>query len=171
MSDVVDPHAMAGAYVLDAVDDTERAAFERHLAGCAACADEVAGLRETAVRLSEAVALAPPAGHRDAVLAAVVRTSQVRPTPHQRSTPAAGRGAGHGVAPRGGRGPGRDHGRGTPTPRARRPGAGRRSAAGRPPAGVGGDRSAAGRAVRHATPVVPRWRRIGWPSPSPRCAR
>ena len=34
MSDI---HALVGAYAVDALDDVERAAFERHLAECAAC--------------------------------------------------------------------------------------------------------------------------------------
>ncbi|MFC6343639.1 zf-HC2 domain-containing protein, partial [Nocardioides hankookensis] len=43
-----DIHALVGAYAVDAVDDLERAAFERHLAECADCRDEVASLREAA---------------------------------------------------------------------------------------------------------------------------
>ena len=35
MSDI---HALSGAYAVDALDDIERASFERHLAGCAAAA-------------------------------------------------------------------------------------------------------------------------------------
>ena len=31
MAETVDIHALAGAYALDAVDDLERAAFDRHL--------------------------------------------------------------------------------------------------------------------------------------------
>ena len=45
MSDI---HALVGAYAVDALDDVERAAFERHLAECADCRAEVAGLREAA---------------------------------------------------------------------------------------------------------------------------
>ena len=37
-----DIHALCGAYAVDAVDDLERAAFDRHLADCEACAAEVA---------------------------------------------------------------------------------------------------------------------------------
>ena len=39
MSDI---HALSGAYAVDALDDLERAAFERHLADCADCRAEVA---------------------------------------------------------------------------------------------------------------------------------
>ncbi|TDB74977.1 zf-HC2 domain-containing protein, partial [Actinomadura sp. KC216] len=35
-----DPHDLAGPYVLDALGDTERRRFERHLSGCTTCADE-----------------------------------------------------------------------------------------------------------------------------------
>jgi anti-sigma factor RsiW len=37
-----DIHALGGAYALDAVDDLERVAFDRHLAECETCALEVA---------------------------------------------------------------------------------------------------------------------------------
>ena len=45
---MTDVHALSGAYAVDALDDIERAAFERHLAACAECRAEVASLRETA---------------------------------------------------------------------------------------------------------------------------
>lgn len=75
MSDV---HKLAGAYVLDAVDDLERARFEQHLAECDDCRAEVAELRETAALLAESTAVAPPASLRDSVLTGI---SQVRPLP------------------------------------------------------------------------------------------
>jgi anti-sigma-K factor RskA len=75
----VDIHSLAGAYALDAVDDVERAAFERHLRDCATCSLEVAELRETAAWLSHPVAAAPPASLRDAVLAQIAQTPQERP--------------------------------------------------------------------------------------------
>jgi anti-sigma-K factor RskA len=76
MSDI---HALSGAYAVDALDDTERAQFEKHLAACAACRAEVQSFRETAalMALTEAEA-APPASLRAAVLAGI---SQVRPFP------------------------------------------------------------------------------------------
>ncbi|RZU53657.1 anti-sigma-K factor RskA [Krasilnikovia cinnamomea] len=79
-----DIHALAGAYALDAVDDIERAAFERHLAGCASCAAEVAGFREATARLAEGTWSVPPPGLRDEVLAAVGRTRQLPPGPARR---------------------------------------------------------------------------------------
>ena len=75
----VDVHALAGAYVLDAVDDIERAAFERHLAQCETCATDVAELREAAVRLADPTWSVPPARMRDDVMAAISRTRQAGP--------------------------------------------------------------------------------------------
>ncbi len=72
-------HALTGAYVLDAVSDEERAAFEAHLDECGLCSDEAATLRETAARLGGAEAMAPPPGMREAVLTAAARTRQVPP--------------------------------------------------------------------------------------------
>jgi anti-sigma factor RsiW len=72
-----DIHTLAGAYALDAVDDLERARFDRHLAECEACAQEVAELRATAGRLADLTELTPPARMKDAVLAQVARTRQV----------------------------------------------------------------------------------------------
>lgn len=79
MPETVDVHALAGAYVLDAVDDLERAAFDRHLRDCATCAIEVAELSETSTWLSHPLAVAPPAGLRERVMATVARTPQERP--------------------------------------------------------------------------------------------
>jgi anti-sigma factor RsiW len=80
-------HTLAGAYALDAVDDLERARFDRHLAGCESCAQEVTELREAAGRLADLTAGAPPARLKEAVLAQVSRTRQVGPASR---TPAAG---------------------------------------------------------------------------------
>lgn len=71
-------HALTGAYVLDAVDDEEREAFERHLAVCPYCREEVRSLRSAVVRLPATSAVAPPAELRDSVLAAI---ASVRPLP------------------------------------------------------------------------------------------
>ncbi|MEU8298733.1 anti-sigma factor [Micromonospora sp. NPDC048909] len=74
-----DIHTLAGAYALDAVDDLERAAFERHLAGCGTCRQEVAELRETAARLADDTIAEPvPVALRDRTLAAARRTPQER---------------------------------------------------------------------------------------------
>ena len=55
-----DIHALSGAYAVDALDDVERARFERHLAGCPACRAEVDGLASAASELSVLTEAAPP---------------------------------------------------------------------------------------------------------------
>jgi anti-sigma-K factor RskA len=77
-------HALSGAYAVDALDDLERARFERHLSGCAECRAEVASLREAAALLSETTASAPPADLRDRVLAGI---ATVRPLPPVQPVP------------------------------------------------------------------------------------
>jgi anti-sigma factor RsiW len=74
----VDIHALSGAYAVDAVDEFERAQFERHLAGCESCRAEVDSLRETAALIGETSAVEPPASLRDSVLAGI---QTVRPLP------------------------------------------------------------------------------------------
>jgi len=74
-----DIHSLSGAYALDAVDDLERAAFERHLRECDACALEVGELRETVSRLADTAAVEPPPSLRASVLDAVARTPQAPP--------------------------------------------------------------------------------------------
>lgn len=75
MSDV---HALVGAYAVDAVDDVERAAFERHLADCQTCRLELTSLREAAVLLSTVEQVEPPARLREQVLAGI---DSIRPLP------------------------------------------------------------------------------------------
>ncbi|WP_018350564.1 anti-sigma factor [Longispora albida] len=74
-------HTLVGAYALDAVDDLERVAVERHLAVCEACAAEVAELRATAARLGAAAEQAPPPALRVNVLTEIRRTRQAPPRP------------------------------------------------------------------------------------------
>src|SRR2546429_964602 len=133
-----DIHTLVGAYALDAVDDLERARFDRHLAECESCALEVAELRATAGRLAEITELAPPARLKDAVLAQVARTRQAgacRPAggrgpqvPWRRWTPAAG--AAGGIA--GGAGAATFAGGNQPGPDAPPPAAQRQQGAHRP---------------------------------------
>ena len=75
MSDI---HALSGAYAVDAVDDIERASFERHLASCPTCRAEVASLREASASRADAATTNPPPALRDAVLSDITR---VRPLP------------------------------------------------------------------------------------------
>lgn len=72
-------HALAGAYVLHALTDIERASFSRHLAECEACAVEVAELQETAARLADGTWSVPPPQLKDKVMAEIRRTRQVPP--------------------------------------------------------------------------------------------
>jgi anti-sigma-K factor RskA len=74
-----DLHTLAGAYVLDAVSDDERARFAAHLAACAQCRDEVDELRETAARLGTAQALRPRPELREPAIRAAYHTGQMGP--------------------------------------------------------------------------------------------
>ncbi len=76
MSD--DIHALSGAYAVDAVDDIERAMFERHLAQCASCRAEVDSLREAGALIAETSAVTPPEALRGRVLAGI---EAIRPLP------------------------------------------------------------------------------------------
>ena len=74
-----EPHTLAGAYAMDAISAPDRARFERHLAGCEECAQEIAGLREATARLATATAVPPPAGLKERVMAAAALTRQQPP--------------------------------------------------------------------------------------------
>ncbi|WP_282798240.1 anti-sigma factor [Streptomyces sp. CC224B] len=78
-------HTLTGAYALGALDGSERAAFEEHLAACPACAQEVRELTATAARLGSATATVPRPALREAVLRRISTVRQVPP----RSAPAA----------------------------------------------------------------------------------
>ena len=73
-----DMHPLSGAYAVDALDDLERARFERHLVECPDCAAEVASLREAAALLALSVDTGPSAELRARVLSEI---STVRPLP------------------------------------------------------------------------------------------
>lgn len=72
-------HTLAGAYAMNALDPRDAARFERHLARCDSCAQEVRGLRETTARLGAAVAAQPPLGLREQVITAARQTRQLGP--------------------------------------------------------------------------------------------
>ncbi|WP_433796647.1 anti-sigma factor [Actinoplanes sp. CA-252034] len=80
-----DVHSLVGAYVLDAVDDLERAAVDRHLRECDSCRSDAAELREATARLADGAWSVPPPRLRDDVLAAVATTRQVPAEPSRRS--------------------------------------------------------------------------------------
>lgn len=74
-----DIHALTGAYALDAVSGVERMEFERHLAECESCAQEVHELRETATRLGLAAAASPPPALKGRVLDQIRTVRQLPP--------------------------------------------------------------------------------------------
>lgn len=82
-----DIHALVGAYALDAVDDLERASFERHIRECDGCRGELDELRETASRLADSTWSIPPPRLRTDVLGAIGRTRQLPPAESARPEP------------------------------------------------------------------------------------
>lgn len=74
-----DVHSLIGAYVLDALDDIDRAAFDRHLRDCEVCRLEADELFEVTARLADGAWSVPPPALRDNVLAAIGNTRQVPP--------------------------------------------------------------------------------------------
>jgi anti-sigma-K factor RskA len=72
-------HTLTGAYATDALEPEERDRFERHLAECADCRQEVAELRATTARLATAAYEPPPPALRARVLDEVGRTRQQPP--------------------------------------------------------------------------------------------
>jgi anti-sigma-K factor RskA len=74
-----DLHTLAGAYALDAVPDADRARFERHLAHCDACIQEIRGLREATARLGASAAVRPRAELKEQALRAIAQTRQLPP--------------------------------------------------------------------------------------------
>jgi len=64
-----DPHDLLAAYALDALDDDERERFERHLADCAECTEQLAMLREPVAALAYAAeGPVPPEELRDRII-------------------------------------------------------------------------------------------------------
>src|SRR5579863_9786657 len=86
-----DTHTLAGAYAMDAISAADRDRFERHLAGCQECAEEIAGLREATARLGAASAVTPPAGLKERVMAAAAMTRQQAPDAAAADSPARAR--------------------------------------------------------------------------------
>lgn len=88
------PHTMAGAYAVDALDERDQARFERHVARCQGCSQEITGLREATAHLAVAAAMQPPAAVKERTLAAAAGTRQLPPV----ATRAYERSTRHGVA-------------------------------------------------------------------------
>lgn len=74
-----DLHTLTGAYAVHALSDEERAAFERHLADCEACALETAELTATAARLGLAATAVPRPALREEVLRRITAVRQDSP--------------------------------------------------------------------------------------------
>ena len=83
-----DSHTLAGAYAMDAISEPDRVRFERHLAGCQECTQEIASLSEATARLGAAAAVAPPPGLKDRVMAAAAVTRQQPPVTAEPDAPA-----------------------------------------------------------------------------------
>ncbi|MCY1141587.1 anti-sigma factor [Actinoplanes sp. Pm04-4] len=79
-----DVHSLIGAYALDAIDDLERAAVDRHLRDCHDCRAEIAELREVAARLADGAWSVPPPQLRETVMAGIANTRQLPPEPAAR---------------------------------------------------------------------------------------
>ncbi len=75
-------HSLLGPYVVGALDEEERAAFERHIVACESCRDEARGLEDAVAALADAEAAAPPLSLRASVMSEVARTAQVPPSLH-----------------------------------------------------------------------------------------
>jgi anti-sigma-K factor RskA len=75
-------HEEAAAFALDALDHDEARAFERHLANCPDCEDELEELRFAAAAL--AFAVEPPAPSRSLRLRVLDTRAQVIPLPRRR---------------------------------------------------------------------------------------
>ncbi|NAZ82495.1 hypothetical protein GTR02_11755 [Kineococcus sp. R8] len=76
-----DVDSLAGAWALDALDDDERALYERHLQSSPAARDGAEQLRETASRLGVTTPAQPPPHLRASILAAIADTPQERSAP------------------------------------------------------------------------------------------
>jgi Anti-sigma-K factor rskA/Putative zinc-finger len=69
-----------GAYLLGALTDLERQAFERHMAGCGECRDEIERLRPAAYALPRSVEqVQPPPSLKAALMAEIEREAQETP--------------------------------------------------------------------------------------------
>ncbi|MFJ2867812.1 anti-sigma factor domain-containing protein [Kitasatospora sp. NPDC087314] len=76
---VADLHTLTGAYAAHALDPAESTEFERHLAVCPACAQEVAEFAATLARLGAAQTVVPPAALEERVMAALPSVRQEAP--------------------------------------------------------------------------------------------
>ncbi|MGP4003964.1 anti-sigma factor [Streptomyces sp. 8N706] len=81
-----DLHTLTGAYATQALSEPEREEFERHMAECAPCTQEVRELAATAGRLGLAVSVSPPPDMKDRVMRSVAAVRQEPPRMSRRRT-------------------------------------------------------------------------------------
>jgi anti-sigma-K factor RskA len=74
-------HHLGAAYALDALDDSERRAFEAHFASCEICRQDVREFRDTAAELGALTAAPAPADLKARVMAEIAVTRQLSPLP------------------------------------------------------------------------------------------
>ncbi|MGV9263800.1 anti-sigma factor [Kitasatospora sp. NPDC003701] len=79
MSAAPDLHTLTGAYATHALPEAERAEFERHLAQCPACAQEVAEFEATVARLGTAESREPAPALKARVMAGLGEIRQLPP--------------------------------------------------------------------------------------------
>lgn len=84
-----DLHTLTGAYALHALSGDERAEFERHLAACDSCAQEVRELSAAAGRLGLAVSVTPRPELKDQVMRQIVTARQEAPRTQPPTRPGA----------------------------------------------------------------------------------
>jgi anti-sigma factor RsiW len=92
VSEPGDIHEQAAAYVLDALDEVERRAFEAHLDRCTICKEELESLRSAAASIAYAgPAPAPPPRLRERILEAArnERLAEVIPLRRRLAVPSA----------------------------------------------------------------------------------
>ena len=77
-------HDLTGSYVVDALTEPERRAFENHLVDCAACRQEVAELRATSALLAVTTPHEPPAQLRELIMSRTAAMPQRWPAPPAR---------------------------------------------------------------------------------------
>jgi len=83
MTDNDSTHALTGAYVLDALEPGELAAFEAHLFVCPDCREEVRSVRTAVLRISAVSAIEPPPELRASVLDLIAGVRPLPPLPEQ----------------------------------------------------------------------------------------
>jgi anti-sigma-K factor RskA len=74
-----DLHTLSGAYALHALSPEEAEEFQKHLADCAVCRQEVQELQAAAATMGASEALVPPAHLRAKILGAADQTPQLPP--------------------------------------------------------------------------------------------